>query len=187
MKSIFQSPWSVDAIAILACAGAAAVAQFAGVAPLLDAREREVQARAELSAKRTEARELEVIVGRLEQELHSVMEALENGQLELMDQSKLNQRLSELYTLAGECELEISGVTPAAGRDEELYAVVPITINGTGSYPQIARFMHRLRNEQGDMGVDAFDITRGEREGLSVMFKLYWYAALADSDVAENG
>ena len=172
------NPWRVYATALLACAALTAGGYAAGVAAAIERGARVEAERAEFADRRREAGELATAAADARVELHAARQSLAALPLHLEPATMVNARLAKITELANEGRLSVSEVRPGAvatdGRD---FDTVPIAIAGSGSYPAVAAFLHRLHEEFPDTAVRSFRAAQAEGASAAFSFDLVWYTA----------
>jgi len=116
----------------------------------------------------------------LDQSLASVQSRLDESALELEPAERVNRRVDVLTRKATASGLSLDEVLPHEPETGALYRTVPIRITGTGGYPDVASFLHRLRTELRDTTVRSLQLVTDPETGTTFVFDLVWYAAPAD-------
>lgn len=140
------------------------------------ARAREARAlRASMVEASTRVHTLEQLARDTEIEVKEASEQLENVSIRLVSIDERNTRLSDLTSLATRVGLTVDEVSPSEPTSGEFFDEVRIRLRGRGSYPDVARFMHRLSEEQPDTEVRTFRTAGNGYEGMFEMW-LVWRA-----------
>ncbi len=90
-----------------------------------------------------------------------------------------NERVTGLTELADECGLRVDRMQPGEVARDGLYLVMPIRIEGEGSYPECARFLSELLTRFSDMSAESFSLDARGSAGprrATFGFDLVWYA-----------
>ena len=166
----------------IACAVFSAGAYFVGIRPVLARYDEQANRQTELSSARKKAAGLVGARNNVASELNATNEALNNLTLHLAPASTVNQRLSNLTALATkECGLTIDEMRPGAVTEGADYQTVSILIAGSGTYPNCAKFLHRLRNVFPDTAVRSFETTNNssspDSPAATFQFELAWHAS----------
>jgi Tfp pilus assembly protein PilO len=174
-------------VKVYACAGAVCAAMAAGaylfgVRPASARYDDYVARQAELRAARQKAANLLGVRNATQNQLNAVNDALQKLTLRLEPASTVNQRLSKLTDLATrECQLVIDEMRPMPPADGADYQTVPILIAGSGTYPNCAKFLHRLRRDFPDTAVKSFETTNNssspDNPTATFQVDLVWHAA----------
>lgn len=164
------------------CAALAAGAYLFGVRPAMARHEVQASRQFELRAARQKAAGLLGQRNNAQNQLIAADEALRNQTLRLQPASTVNQRLAALTEMATrECGLTIDEMRPGAPADGADSQTVPILIAGSGTYPNCAKFLHRLRKTFPDTAVRSFETTNNSASpdvpSATFQFELTWHAA----------
>jgi Tfp pilus assembly protein PilO len=164
------------------CAALTAGAYLFGVRPAVARYDEHVARQLELKAARQKAANLVGVRNNTQSQLNAVNESVKNLTLRLEPASTVNQRLSKLTDLATrECQLVIDEMRPMPPADGPDYQTVPILIAGSGTYPNCARFLHRLRQAFQDTAVKSFETTNNssspDNPTATFQVELVWHAA----------
>lgn len=149
-------PWHFAAGAALVCVGLTVASYAVGVGPLLAQHQAGLALGRELDDRGKEAGELAAGVSDLQRDLTAANGELARMPLRLQPASRVNGRLEAVARLATECGLSLDEMRPGGAVDAAHYQTVPLRILGAGDYPACARFLRRLRETFGDMGVRTF-------------------------------
>jgi Tfp pilus assembly protein PilO len=164
------------------CAAVTVAAYLFGVRPAVARYDETVARQLELNAARQKAANLLGARNSTQNQLNAVNEALKSLTLRLEPASTVNQRLSKLTDLATrECQLVIDEMRPMPPADGADYQTVPILIAGSGTYPNCAKFLHRLRKDFPDTAVHSFETTNNssspDNPTATFQVELVWHAA----------
>jgi len=107
-------------------------------------------------------------------------QAVAHRPLHLAPTSQLNERLSQITTLAAAEGLEVEGIQPGDAHTAPHYIRQPIRVDGNGGFEAAVQFLHRLHKNLPDVSVRSLKLT-GEPGGAgqkpTFSFDLRWYAA----------
>jgi Tfp pilus assembly protein PilO len=164
------------------CAALTVGTYLFGVRPAVARYDEAVARQLELNAARQKAANLLGVRNSTQSQLNAVNEALKSRTLRLEPASTVNQRLSKLTDLATrECQLVIDEMRPMPPADGPDYQTVPILIAGSGTYPNCAKFLHRLRKDFPDTAVRSFETTNNssspDNPTATFQVELVWHAA----------
>lgn len=172
----------IYAAGAVVCAAVSVGTYFLGVRPAIAGHADFVRRQHELKVARTKAAGLTGVRNNTQNQLNAVTEALKSQTLHLEPASTVNLRLTTLTELATrECKLAIDEMRPGPGVEASDYQVVPILIAGSGTYPNCAKFLHRLRERFPDTAVRSFETTNNstspDAPSATFQFELAWHAA----------
>ena len=171
--------WHIGAAAVAACAALSAGLWFAVVQPGVVERDHRTELRAELSARRQKAEELNTNLVGAKAQLAALQGELTASPLHLSPESKINQRLAAINELATENGLVFQQIKPGTSADANHFRVMPIHVEGTGTYPTCTAFLHALRDSFPDTAVSSLDATAqpGNATSTGIVFhmELSWY------------
>ena len=164
------------------CVALSAGTYLFGVRPAV-ARHAELAGRqAELKTAKQKAAGLLGMKNNVQGQLNAANDALKGRALRLEPASTVNSRVLTLTLLAkNECHLEIEEMRPLATTEAADYVAVPILIAGSGTYPNCAKFLHRIRTRFPDTAVRSFETTNNsaspDSPSATFQFELVWHAA----------
>lgn len=166
----------------IVCLGLSAGTYFVGVRPAIARHGEQSTRQADLRDARQKAAELLGTRNSTQTQLNAVNEALKRQSLRLRPASTVNQRLASLTELATrECQLVIDEMRPGVVVESADSQAVPILIAGSGTYPNCAKFLHKLRQTFPDTAVRSFETTNNsaspDRPAATFQFELTWHAA----------
>ena len=174
--------WQAYAAGAAVCAGLTLGAWVAVVRPLARHRDEYRARRAELASHRERADALASALGEWNRRLAEARQALERAPLRLEPESRINERLDRVTSLAVDGGLLIDEMQPGEPETARHYRVVPVKIVGKGSYPAVAAFLHRLRAQFPDTGTRSFEAVHSgpepESSALTFHLELVWFTAL---------
>ena len=161
--------WTIDVLAVVACAGAA----FAAYAAVVRPRAAAAGAAALLAGQ---ADEQEAALRQREAQLSSAqsreqhLKTLDVAAVKLQPPGRVNERLTRLADLAERVaadatpkgSLRIDQVTPLTAVRAARFYNVPIRLAGTATYSAATEFLHRLHAEFPDIAVAGLVINAGE-------------------------
>lgn len=171
----------IDMAGLACCVLIAAAGYVIAVMPVIRAERNVSSLRLQIGAGKTQADSLLHRTREVEQILHDVQSRLDDSSLELEPAERVNTRVDTLTRMASVCGLSLDEVLPRDPESKSLYRTVPIRMKGTGSYTDVAVFLHRLRTKLRDTAVRSLQVINdptGESEPTFV-FELVWYAAPA--------
>jgi|GEM_PF-1286649 len=145
--------WTIDATAIACLAGATAIAYFAGVRPMAQAKDatREQFAVARQMDQQRDERERALHAANTEQ-TKLAAERDEIG-LTLEPENSINRRMARLTELAERAGLKVTQLTPSKAVQGKRSRMVPIAVAGRGTYPQAAAFLALVHEQMRDTAV----------------------------------
>jgi len=187
-----MKPWQVHAGGAAALAAITLLAYAMGMRPLLARWSAAASLRVAVDSRQQIAADVERKEAGLRDELNKVRTALDASSLTLQTAAFRNERLARLTELAADHDLSVNGVLTTDVVRDERYDMVPIRVEGTGSFPDFVRFLHDLNGRFRDTGVKAFEL-RGNpgRHSTEAFFRfeMVWYAApsLASADGGGRG
>ena len=164
------------------CAAMTTAAYLFGVRPAVARYDDYVARQLELKAARQKAAGLLGVRNSTQNLLNTANESLKNLPLHLEPASTVNQRLGRLTDLATkECQLVIDEMRPMPAADGADYQTVPLLIAGSGTYPNCAKFLHRVRKDFPDTAVKSFETTNNsaspDNPTATFQVELLWHAA----------
>jgi Tfp pilus assembly protein PilO len=163
------------------CAALTAAAYLFGVRPAVARYDDYVAQQLEFKTARQKAAGLLGVRNSTQNQLNAVNESLKNLTLRLEPASTVNQRLGKLTELATrDCQLVIDEMRPMAATDGADYQTVPLLIAGSGTYPNCAKFLHRVRKDFPDTAVKSFETTNNsaspDNPTATFQVELLWHA-----------
>jgi Tfp pilus assembly protein PilO len=185
-------PWQVHAGGVCVLAAMSLIAFMAGVRPLLARWSAAAALKVAVDSRQQIAGDVERQEAALRDDLNRVRMALDASSLTLQTAAFRNERLARLTELAADHDLSVNGVLTTDVVRDERYDMVPIRIEGMGSFPDCVRFLHDLNGRFRDTGVRAFEL-RGSpgRHATDAFFRfeMVWYAApsLASAEGGDRG
>jgi len=154
-------------------------AYFAGIRPLARRQTVAAQQRSQLDTRRAESRKLQGELDELKDRFAQTRQALSDSPLRLRPGARINAVLARISEQAVECDLKVDKLVPQPPQAGPRFKIVPIQLTGRGTFPNAARFLHRLRKELPDAGVVFLDLrgVRGDPGEAEFQFRIEWYAA----------
>lgn len=172
----------IDVGGVTACMILTALAYVGVVRPVASERAALATLRGEVAAEERKENAIQTAQRRIESELALVRGELEASPVRLEAVAKLNQRLARIEKTAEESGLLIHKTSSSEAVSGNRYDTVPIEVSGSGTYPDCARFLHRLKQDLPEVEVLGFELSAspGEpRARPAFRFDLAWYAAPA--------
>ena len=173
--------WQIDLTGLAFAAAATLAVLFAGVHPLIKARDHVKGQVSTLASRRKEASDLTASLTSVQKQLERTRQELEASSLNLQDASVLNERLALVNDLAFACGLQINAIQPGRRFTGSHHHTVSIFVSGNGTYRRCAQFLHRLREKFPDTAVSSFDLAGGFTKAAQFRFDLDWYVAPSDA------
>lgn len=168
-----------------ACAGLTLAFLVGGLGPTVT-REMSSETRAaEFAKHHTTVNELRQVRADLESMLESMKLRRDDQPVTLEPLARTNQRIVMLQELATEHALEVDEITTAATRVQDAFQLVPIHLQGSGSFPDAASFLSSVHENHPDLRVTGFDLSGnivGRETRTSFVVDLEWCAALGRPD-----
>ncbi len=162
------------------CVVLMAVAWFACLGPVLAERSAARAQRAAIAEQTKAADDLQNRIAQVERLISRARYEEQQSPLRLEVVDRINRRLSEVSELAGEIGLDVSVIQPGQVLSQPRFEIVPITLQGVGSFRKSAVFLHAVHQTFPDMGVAAVEVTGrpNDSQGLAdFKLTLVWYAA----------
>jgi Tfp pilus assembly protein PilO len=175
------SPWRIYAVGALVCAALSAGAYAVGVRPAVRRHAEQVAHQTDLRARKQKAANLAGQLNTARTQLAAVNETLRNRTLRLQPAELVNDRIGALTALADAAHLTLDDLRPGTASETADYKTVPILIAGSGTYPDCAAFLHKLRKSFPDMAVRSFETTNNsaspDAPAATFQFDLIWHAS----------
>ena len=175
------SAWHIYAVAALACAALSAGAYAVGVRPAIRRHAEQVAHQTDLRARKQKAANLAGQLNTARTQLAAVNETLRNRSLRLQPADLVNDRIGALAGLAEAAHLTLDVLQPGTASETADYKTIPILMAGSGTYPDCALFLHKLRKEFPDMAIRSFETTNNsatpETPAATFQFDLIWHAS----------
>ena len=176
------SRFGID-LAGLAAAGILTICFGLGAfVPLLQERSVQREAERRIEDGRAQARKLREQRFDLEGDLARIERELTETRVEVEPISRLNARISSLTELASRHKLTLDRVAPGAPQKAPKATLLPIRMEGRGSFPECRACLADLRKAFPDVAVSGLEIARDSAAGpdnAAFVFELVWYAAQA--------
>jgi type IV pilus assembly protein PilO len=115
---------------------------------------------------KTQVRELQALannLAKIEEEVANLDVELEKAMNELPDKKAIGVLLSRISGKARDAGLEILLFKPQAEAKKDFYAEVPVDIEVSGSYHQVATFFDEVGNMERIVNIDRINMTDPER------------------------
>jgi Tfp pilus assembly protein PilO len=171
---------AIDLAGVMLCLVLLGAWYMLRVEPLREARAHRNALVAELEPRLVKLDALHAQSSAQQSTLNSVGQQIVQGELQLRPVDQINQRLAALTSAARNHGLRLDEVKPGAPRAMQWFMTVPLRITGSGEYPQISDFLHRLPSRFPDVAVVGFEV-REEPEAIDktprFVLNLVWYAA----------
>jgi Tfp pilus assembly protein PilO len=173
----------VDVVGAAVAAALTVAFVFGALLPIA-VRDRMAAAQAD-AAVRTQQRAnaLAASIRAITAEIDGTRTRLASAPLQIRPASALNERLAALVALAAECGLGVQDLKPGDGVRGPKFLMIPVRVSGTGGYPDVTRFLHRLHDRMPDIAVEGFKLAEapgGNTAGGRYALDLRWVASLSD-------
>jgi type IV pilus assembly protein PilO len=119
---------------------------FFMVRPELDTLEQQAVQQRQLDTQLQEKSEIAQNLNERRREMDVLQQKLDEALSELPLAADLDELLAQLNEIGRKSGLEISAVEPAAEEPAQIYVKIPIKMNLTGNYHEIAMFLQSLAN-----------------------------------------
>lgn len=155
---------------------------FVGLSPLIRQRAELVNQQQQLNQKRRTAGNVHAEVQDLRHNLEELELQLQHQSVRLQSVTNLNHQLDALTTLISGSGLQIDRIQPGQGSRSERYRSLDIHVEGSGPYPECARFFSGLHESFPDTRVASFELFQdGARQGdVRFRFRLVWHTLPSD-------
>ncbi len=176
----FHSRLGIDLIGLAVLAAMTAAVGAGSLAPLLHAHAAQKLAESRVEELRFESHKLHEQRADLEANAARLQEELASLHIDVEPISRLNSRLSRLTELAKRRGLTLDRIAPDAPQRATKATLVPIRMEGRGSFPSCRDWISDLRSAFPDVSVSGLQITRDRSpaaESAAFVFELVWYAA----------
>ena len=183
-RTIRRERLAIDALGLGACIAIVAAGYFLGLAPLLHYQTNVMARHHLLAGQRQKVVSAQGSLRQLKGQLAALQSIESQDVLKPGKLVRINSRLEQITSLAAARGLEIKDVEPGMTRQESHYQVVPLRLNGTGSFRGCTGFLHDLRHSLHDMTVVGFRLSgTPQAAGAPVNFnlELCWYTAPLDA------
>lgn len=178
-QAIWESKWGIDVLGLGVASVLTATVAIGAFVPLVRERTLQSQAEERLEAGRAETRKLREQRSDLELNLARMEGELIATRVEVEPISRLNARISSLTDLAGKRHLTLDRLAPASPQRGAKATLLPIRMEGRGSFPECRNLISDLRVAFPDIAVSGFEISRDKAiavDSASFVFDLIWYA-----------
>lgn len=182
--NMLSSAMKTHAVGALVCVSLLGVGYQLGIRPMLSLGKTPADWASEVDEAQAQAALHEATVQRLSRELELSQRGLESRPMQLLAASEVNRRLAALSGLAEAHGLTLASSQPGAETALTYYAFVPITLGGQGGFASVVAFLGALHETFPDIGVHAFDLTRGQIGGGRFTLTLNWYVRPSQTAVA---
>ena len=169
----------IDTAGAIACAALTLFGYFAIVRPFASERATLVAVRGQVATAERKKRTLKTTQRGIKTDLATVRRELEASPVKLEPVSRLNHRLALIEQAAEESGLLIHETRSSEVVSGDRFDAVPIEVSGAGSFPECARFLHRLQQELPEVEVIGFALSvnpGNARSRQTFRFDLAWYA-----------
>jgi Tfp pilus assembly protein PilO len=170
----------IDGAGIVVLIGLFVLFYFAALKPLLERRKMEQVQQQELELHRTKADISAQALQTASDHLKTIKALISDSPQKLEAVKALNDRLARIAALATARGLDIADIRPGDVAVAVHYTTVPISLTGTGSFPNCVRYMHELHQQFSDTTVTSMRLT-GNPDDLTAsgtfQLELRWYAA----------
>jgi len=173
--------WPIYSAGLVACLAVTAMAWLLAISPSLDQLHQRAHRLQELSERRQKSAKLTASLGALRRKQAGTVQAINQLDLRLDSANNANARMAAMTRLANDCQLTVDEVKPGQTLAFGQYQTLAMTLSGTGTYPAIARLLHRMHQEMRDTALESMDLSpeNGSAANSGVRFRLdfVWYAA----------
>ena len=156
------------------------------VAPALREHRAGVARVAELSRQRHKAATLRTALAAARREIDQIETATRKARPSLDPATLVNTHMARITAAANACGLNVEELQPGKAADTPYYKAIELRIAGSGTFPQVTRFLHRVHEDFADSGVRSIELTAGSGNALSppanFRLGLIWFAAPAPPD-----
>jgi Tfp pilus assembly protein PilO len=170
----------IDGAGIVVLIGLFILFYFTALKPLLERRQMEQVQQQELELQRTKADLSAQALQTASEHLKTIKAAISDSPQKLEPVKALNDRLARIAALATARGLDIADIRPGDVAAAVHYTTVPISLTGTGGFPNCVRYMHELHQQFSDTTVTSMRLT-GNPDDLTAagtfQLELRWYAA----------
>jgi Tfp pilus assembly protein PilO len=170
---------STDSAGVVICLALTAATAWLGFMPIWNRHVTYLQNQHELQNKRQDAIARELTLKTSEKKLANTQLELNAVPLHLKPTAELNQRLASVTNLAAEQNLKIEDIAPGVTTKGKRFDAVEIHVEGEGSYPACATFLHHLNQSMPDIGIQTLHILSQGNAATSAKFTfdLQWFAS----------
>ena len=173
--------WPIWGGGALTCVAITFAAWALAIGPALQQRHARQQRLVELALLQHKSATLSAGLSAARRQHAAVNDAIERLHLKLEPGGLVNSRLSAITRLANNSGLVIEEVRPGQTSDALQYEAVELRLTGSGPYPAVTRFLHRVHSQFRDMAMQSMDLSADSGNALApdvrVRLNLAWYAA----------
>lgn len=180
MKSGIIKWTSADSAGIGVCLALTVLAGWIGFYPIWQKHNTFLNNQRELQTKKEDNAQQEISLKAVEKKLALTQLQFARIPLHLQPTAQLNERLAAITTLAGSSNLKIEDIAPGATAKGKRYDTTNIHVEGEGTYPSSALFLHQLKTSMPDIGIQSLAIkseNAGAQAQAKFFFDLQWFAA----------
>jgi hypothetical protein len=178
---------TADIAGAVACVILSLAAYALVVVPARSLRTAGAEFDASLRSSRAKLVQLEHERDALAVEVNRVAAALASSRIDLRPLRALNARLAALVDAASRAGIEIQETRADEATPRGRFRAVPVHLAGTGTYPQVAHFLHVLHMEMPDVEVVTFELSGksdADEGRATLVIDLVWYAVSGDVETS---
>jgi Tfp pilus assembly protein PilO len=186
MKYADRPIWQIHVGATVGCCTLVALVYFAWIGPHLSQRLERIRQSAEIITVQNKAEVITDDLDRLQIRLTEAKAAVQQATLAERSTAGLNGRIARLTELAGAHQLQIDGIEPGEPVKNPRNVAIPLRLNGSGGYRNVAAMLAHVRTALPDMGVDQIEMTGGAPGSTPTFIVHFQWFTQADS-IARGG
>ncbi len=175
-----QKLWIVDVIALGLCLIITLGVAMGIVKPMLSKRAAQTQQREQLANEEQKCSRLSAAVLSMRKRTNTLQHELDTGAVQLDPANEINQKIAQLTTLLGDCDLELEDIQTLTPMPHRRCDLVPIRIVGLGGYTESSRFLEQLHQNLPDVAICHFKLAGAPAVAATpgqFAFDLCWFAA----------
>jgi Tfp pilus assembly protein PilO len=149
--------WQVISWSTAVCIGISAGGYFLGIAPAIAHVSERNADLAELANRQQDAAQAKKDLVSTRKRIEQAKKEVAELPLRLEPATVINGRLNRLAEAASTAGVTLNEMQPQPAVDSQHFQTVPIRVNGSGTYPAVAAFLHTLRTQFPDTAVVLID------------------------------
>ncbi|GAB4383737.1 MAG: hypothetical protein Kow0022_04350 [Phycisphaerales bacterium] len=175
--------WHLDLLAGLALLGVCGATLFFGILPLIQANTAKAELTLELRMLEKKIALQNAATAGYADALSLIDERLSDDPVELGERQRVSEVLAWVAQEAESHELVIDALIPKPVESHAPFARLPIEMRGRGSYPDVADFLHQIRQRDGAIAVRALELRADDPTRLPAFsIELVWFVQPVPAD-----
>ncbi len=150
-----------------------------GIKPVIENTHASIMLKYDLNLKNNRLNQIRKNLTQKKIKLSTLTQKVKANQIRLKSKHALNQQIAKFTRLAQDSGVIFEQVKPGKIQPGKHYQLIPITVQGVGTYRSCTTFFYQIHKQYNDMGIASFEIKGDPSHSdgqASFTARLHWFS-----------